>query len=69
MKQLNIHQSRTILKSPTLLVCANAVIYPIFAFKYSTAHCKYDMIIVHHKSESVTSFMHNDLMFCFMGNQ
>ena len=36
---------------------ARNVGYVLISFKYSTAHLKYD-IIVYHKSESVTSFMH-----------
>jgi len=53
----NIHQTRIILKITYFLVYAIVSFYHFFAFKYSTAHCKYD-IIVHHKRESVTSFMH-----------
>ena len=33
------------------------MIYPFFVYKYPNAHCKHD-IIVQHKSELVTSFIH-----------
>jgi len=52
-----MHQTRTILKVTYFISLYNYGDLSIFAFKYSTAHCKYD-IIVHHKNESVTSFMH-----------
>jgi len=38
----------------------------LFSFKYSIAHCKND-IIVYHKIESVTSFMHKWLYVLLYG--
>jgi len=64
----NFHQNIIILSNLLYqYVHLRGFIHFIFSFKYSSAHCEYDLI-VYHQSESVTSCI-NDFMYCFMGTQ